>query len=222
MLHSVVRQSHAMALLTLAGVAVVVFVLVRVVPGDPDRDDDPAGRRRGRHRRAARALRPGRADCSQFLIWVRARSPAISASRSRSQQDVTGVIFSRLPATLELAVAALMVAVALGGGSPCRHAAAAARAGETAIDAVNGYLACGAGFHLGARLRPAVRRAGAAACRSPGASTRSGRTGFHDQILPDRKLPDLRFAVAADILAHMVMPAIGARAAARRDDRAAC
>ena len=35
MLLSVVANRVAMALLTLAGVAVVVFVLLRVVPGDP-------------------------------------------------------------------------------------------------------------------------------------------------------------------------------------------
>ena len=35
MLISVVANRVAMALLTLAGVAVVVFVLLRVVPGDP-------------------------------------------------------------------------------------------------------------------------------------------------------------------------------------------
>ena len=83
MLLAVIVNRAAMALVTLAGVAVIVFVLLRVVPGDP----------------VAMMISPGAtaADIAalkahygldapiltQFWIWARASSPATSASRSR-------------------------------------------------------------------------------------------------------------------------------------------
>ena len=112
----------------LAGVAVVVFVLLRVVPGDP----------------IAMMISPGASPAdiaalrahygldapllTQFWIWIvgvvhrRFRHLDHAAPlRDRSSG-------SRLPATLELAIAALVVAVVLGGSARhCRHADAAHR-----------------------------------------------------------------------------------------------
>ena len=83
MLLAVVVNRMAMALVTLAGVAVVVFVLLRVVPGDP----------------VAMMISPGASAAdiaalrahygldaplpTQFWIWSAGWSTAISAPRSR-------------------------------------------------------------------------------------------------------------------------------------------
>ena len=88
---------------TLLGVAVIVFVLIRVVPGNPiammlppgATEDDIA---------ALRALYGlDKPIWQQFVIWVRRCCRAISAPRSRMRQQVLDLVLGRLPATLELA-----------------------------------------------------------------------------------------------------------------------
>jgi len=109
MLLSVVANRVAMALLTLAGVAVVVFVLLRVVPGDP----------------VAMMISPGAgpADIAalkahygldaplpeQFWIWIRGVVTGDFGTSITLHLPVTEVLVSRLPATLELAILALLV-----------------------------------------------------------------------------------------------------------------
>ena len=84
MLLAVVVNRVAMALLTLAGVAVIVFVLLRVVPGDPVAMMISPGATACRHRRAEGPLRARRADAGRSSgSGSGAWSPAISAPRSR-------------------------------------------------------------------------------------------------------------------------------------------
>ena len=112
---AVVVNRMAMALLTLAGVAVVVFVLLRVVPGDP----------------ISMMISPGASAAdiaalkahygldapllTQFWIWIKGAVTGDFGTSITLHLYVTEVLASRLPATLELAIAALVVAVILGG-----------------------------------------------------------------------------------------------------------
>jgi ABC-type dipeptide/oligopeptide/nickel transport system permease component len=107
MLLSVVANRVGMALLTLAGVAVVVFVLLRVVPGDP----------------VAMMISPGAgpADIAalkahygldapllvQFWIWIKGVVTGDFGTSITLHLPVTEVLASRLPATLELAILAV-------------------------------------------------------------------------------------------------------------------
>ena len=103
------------ALVTLAGVAVVVFVLLRVVPGDP----------------IAMMISPGASQAdiaalrahygldgsllSQFAVWVRYALRGDFGTSISLHRDVLALLGERLPATLELATAALEFAIVVGG-----------------------------------------------------------------------------------------------------------
>ena len=140
MLLSVVANRVAMALLTLAGVAVVVFVLLRVVPGDP----------------VAMMISPGAgpADIAalkahygldaplpeQFWIWIRGVVTGDFGTSITLHLPVTEVLASRLPATLELAILALLVAVVFGGSVAVAGTLMRRTIGETLIDSLNSIL----------------------------------------------------------------------------------
>src|SRR5208283_2231349 len=98
MLIAIVVNRMAMALITLAGVAVVVFVLLRVVPGDP----------------VAMMISPGAGPAdidapllTQFWIWIKGVVTGDFGTSITLRVYVTEVLASRLPATLELAMLAL-------------------------------------------------------------------------------------------------------------------
>src|SRR5580692_10195176 len=102
------------ALVTLAGVAVIVFVLLRVVPGDP----------------IAMMISPGASEADivrlralygldqpifhQFAIWL---GQVASGDFGRSisiRQGVLDLLLMRLPATIELSLLAALIAVSIG------------------------------------------------------------------------------------------------------------
>src|ERR1700742_2119498 len=110
-----VLRRLGMAAITLVGVGVVIFTLLRVVPGDP----------------IAMMISPGASPSDiaalrahygldagllqQFAVWLRALGHGDFGTSISLHRDVLEVLGERLPATLELAVAALAVALALGG-----------------------------------------------------------------------------------------------------------
>ena len=128
------------ALVTLAGVAIVVFVLLRVVPGDP----------------IAMMISPGASQAdiaalrahygldgsllSQFAVWVRYALRGDFGTSISLHRDVLALLGERLPATLELATAALEFAVVVGGAAAIASAMARRTWAEPVIDAVNGLL----------------------------------------------------------------------------------
>jgi ABC-type dipeptide/oligopeptide/nickel transport system permease component len=99
---------------TLFGVGIVVFVLLRVVPGDP----------------TAMMIGPGASAqdvidlraryhldeslTTQFLGWFRSAIAGDFGTSISFHRDVMEVLLSRLPATVELAFAALLVALSVG------------------------------------------------------------------------------------------------------------
>ena len=102
------------AIVTLLGVMVIVFVLVRVVPGDP----------------VAMMIAPGASDADilalrahygldlsvwrQFLVWFGQVLQGNFGTSISLKQNVLTIILGRLPATLELAAFALCLAVLWG------------------------------------------------------------------------------------------------------------
>jgi ABC-type dipeptide/oligopeptide/nickel transport system permease component len=104
-----------MAAITMVGVAVVIFVLLRVAPGDP----------------IAMMISPGASaadvaalrahyglDASllqQFLVWARDLGRGDLGTSISLHRRVLELLAERLPATLELAFAALVFAALLGG-----------------------------------------------------------------------------------------------------------
>ena len=112
---SAVIRRLVMAAITLFGVATIVFVLLRIVPGDP----------------IAMMISPGATpsdiaalrahyglDASlpvQFEVWLRALARGDFGVSISLHRYVLDIMAERLPATLELAFASLVFAVALGG-----------------------------------------------------------------------------------------------------------
>ena len=99
---------------TLVGVAVIVFVLLRVVPGDPIAMMIPPGATPADIDRLRALYGLDQSIPRQFIIWL---CQALSGDFGRSisvRQSVFDLVLARLPATLELAVMAATMAVMLG------------------------------------------------------------------------------------------------------------
>ncbi|MGP1397895.1 MAG: ABC transporter permease [Inquilinaceae bacterium] len=107
----------ALAVPTLVGVAVVAFVLLRVVPGDPIAMMTPPGASAEDVAVLRGLYGLDRPLGEQFLIWAGGVLRGDFGTSISLRQDVGQLVLGRLPATLELAGAAFLIAVALGVGS---------------------------------------------------------------------------------------------------------
>ncbi|TYL90703.1 ABC transporter permease [Bradyrhizobium rifense] len=99
---------------TLFGVAVIVFVLLRVVPGDPIAMMIPPGASEADIGRLRALYGLDQPILQQFATWL---GQVASGDFGRSisvRQRVLELLLARLPATIELALLATMIAVVLG------------------------------------------------------------------------------------------------------------
>jgi len=204
---AIVVNRAATALLTLAGVAVVVFVLLRVVPGDP----------------VAMMISPGASPADiaalrahygldaplplQFWIWLSGAVRGDFGISISLHLDVMEVLFSRLPATVELAALALAVSIAVGGGIAIAGTLLRRTAAEAAIDGLNGIflavpdfiwaLALVLLFAVALPILPLTGRIDPALA-----------VGFASRFYLAESILTGRLGTAADILAHMLMPTL--------------
>ncbi len=125
-------------LLTLFGVAMVVFVMIRVVPGDavammlpPGASDEDVARFRS-------IYGLDRSILKQFAIWLSGVTQGDSGTSISLRQDVATLVLRGLPATLELAALALVFATAIGGTLAVSGTIRRGGRPETAIDLWNG------------------------------------------------------------------------------------
>jgi peptide/nickel transport system permease protein len=192
---------------TLFGVALVVFVLVRVVPGNP----------------IAMMLPPGASDAdialltahygldkpvmTQFWIWLLRALQGDFGTSISLRQDVMGLIFGRLPATLELATLALVIATALGGGLAVAAARFRGSAMETGIDLFNGASLAMPDFLWGLTLILVFGVAIPVFAISGRVSPSLDLPFVSDFYLLESILR-LRFDLFADLMRHMLMPAL--------------
>jgi ABC-type dipeptide/oligopeptide/nickel transport system permease component len=119
---------------TLFGVAVVVFVLLRVVPGDPVSMMIPPGASQADIDRLRALYGLDLPIFEQFVVWLKAvlgGDFGVSISR---RQGVKGLILGRLPATLELVLLATLIALAVGVGMALLGAYFRRRAPEWLVD----------------------------------------------------------------------------------------
>ena len=119
---------------TLFGVAVVVFVLLRVVPGDPVSMMIPPGASQADIDRLRALYGLDLPIFEQFVVWLKAvlgGDFGVSISR---RQGVMGLILGRLPATLELVLLATLIALAVGVGMALLGAYFRRRAPEWLVD----------------------------------------------------------------------------------------
>ena len=140
MLALLVLRRMLIAAATLFCVAVVVFILLRVVPGDPiammispGASPDDIAALRARYGLDASMI-------TQFLVWIQAMLTGDFGTSISLKRSVIDAIGSRLPATLELALAALVTATFLGTvaavvGTRLRESRA-----EGVFDTIMGFL----------------------------------------------------------------------------------
>jgi peptide/nickel transport system permease protein len=196
-----------MAIVTLFGVAVIVFVLLRVVPGDP----------------IAMMISPGATptdiaalrahyglDASvpvQFGIWLKSVLSGDFGTSISLKRDVLALLGDRLPATLELAVAALALAVLLGGAVAIMGTLLRRTPVEPVLDGVNGLFLAVPDFVWALAL---VLILGVAWPLFPlsGRIDPSIDAQFATPFYLIESLLTLRFDIFADVAAHMVMPVL--------------
>jgi ABC-type dipeptide/oligopeptide/nickel transport system permease component len=195
------------ALVTLLGVAVIVFVLLRVVPGDP----------------IAMMIAPGASPADiaalrdryglgepipvQFIIWLGGVVTGDFGTSISLRRDVLTLLGERLPATLELAFAALATAMLIGGAVAVAGTLARRTVLGSAIDGFNGVMLAIPDFVWALAL---VLGLGVMLPLFPlsGRIDPSAASNLATRFYLIESLVTLRFAVFADVAAHMVMPTL--------------
>jgi ABC-type dipeptide/oligopeptide/nickel transport system permease component len=196
-----------MAIVTLFGVALIVFVLLRVVPGDPiammiSPGATPADIAALRAHYGLDASLP-----VQFGLWLKAVVVGDFGTSISLKRDVLGLLAERLPATLELAFAALVLAVILGGAIAIIGTLVRRTILEPVIDSLNGLFLAVPDFVWALAL---VLALGVAFPLFPlsGRIDPSIDTQFYTPFYLIESLFTLHFAIFADVAAHMVMPVL--------------
>jgi peptide/nickel transport system permease protein len=196
-----------MAAITLAGVGVAIFVLLRVVPGDP----------------IAMMISPGASPADiaalrahygldtgigqQFVVWARdllRGDFGVSISLHRS---VSEVLAERLPATLELAGAAFVVAALLGVAVSVFAVLASDSKAAPLIDTVNGLFLAVPDF-IWALLLVLAFGVFAPVLPLSGRIDPALDAHFATPFYLLESLLTLRFALFWDVCKHMMMPTL--------------
>ena len=195
------------AIPTLAGVAILVFVLVRVVPGDPVAMMIPPGADDAMVARLYAQYGLDKPIAAQFALWAAQAARGDFGMSISLRQGVSGLILSRLPATLELVALAASIAVALGVALAVFGIRHAGRAGEAAVDGLTGFVLAVPDFLWGLAFIVAF---GVLLPLLPisGRNDPSRALGLATDFTLTESFLRLRWAVTADILAHMAMPAV--------------
>ncbi len=197
----------AMAAITLIGVAAIIFVLLRVVPGDPiammiSPGASPADIAALRAHYGLDASLP-----AQFVVWARDLLRGDFGVSISLHRDVLELLLERLPATLELAFAALAFAVAVGGGVAVVATLLDGLAIAPMVDAINGLFLAVPDFIWAFAL---VLLFGVFAPVLP----LSGRIDpaldahFSTPFYLAESLLTLRFSIFIDVARHMAMPTL--------------
>lgn len=204
---AIVINRMAMALVTLAGVAVIVFVLLRVVPGDP----------------VSMMISPGASAAdiaalkahygldapilTQFWIWIEGAVSGDFGTSITLHLYVTDVLASRLPATIELALLALLVATLLGGGVAVAGTLMRRTAGEAIIDGLDSILLAVPDF-IWALALVLLFAVAIPVLPLTGRIDPALAEGFATHFYLAESILTGRFGVAGNILSHMAMPTL--------------
>ncbi|PWE29726.1 ABC transporter permease [Pararhodobacter marinus] len=197
----------ATTLVTLLGVAVIVFAVIRIVPGDPVAMMLPPGATEADIARLQAFYGLDKSIPEQFFIWLGGVVQGDFGTSITTRQPVLGLVLSRLPATLELSVMALVIAVALGGTMALIGTRQRYTRTEGAIDVANGMALSVPDFLWGlvlillfGVLWPVF--------------TISGRVSpnlvpeFTTSFFLFESVVRLRFDLWLDLVQHMLMPAL--------------
>lgn len=193
--------------ITLIGVAVIIFVVVRVVPGNPIAMMLPPGATDDDIARLTAQYGLDKTIPEQFLIWATGVLHGDFGTSITARQPVLDLVLGRLPATLELSLMALVMAVILGGIAALTGTRKRDTLTEAGIDITNGMalsipdflwgllliLAFGVLlpiFHISGRVTPSLE------------------LPFSTNFYLFESLIRLRFDLWLDIVSHMFLPAL--------------
>jgi ABC-type dipeptide/oligopeptide/nickel transport system permease component len=196
-----------LAIPTLFGVALAVFVLLRVVPGDPIAmmvvgESTPEDIQALRVAYGLDKSLPG-----QFAIYLRDLATGNLGTSISLKQDVLTLVLGRLPATLELALVSIVLSVVLGLALALAAVHWRGTVVETAVDAVNS-LALAIPEFLWALLLILAFGVLWPVLPLSGRIDPSRGTEFSTQFYLFESLARLRWADALEILQYLVLPAI--------------
>lgn len=192
---------------TLLGVAIVVFTLVRVAPGNPIAMMLPPGATEEDIARLTALYGLDKSLPRQFVIWLGGVLQGDFGTSITLRQPVDDLVLSRLPATLELSVMALLIALALGGLVAVLGARHRGTGAEVGLDLTSGAVLSIPDFLWGLLfvllfgvLWPVLSISGRIDPRI--------EIGFATNFYLVEGLLRGRFDVVGSALSHMIMPAM--------------
>ncbi|RUX96406.1 ABC transporter permease, partial [Mesorhizobium sp. M7D.F.Ca.US.004.01.2.1] len=193
--------------ITLLGVSVVVFVIIRVAPGDPIAMMLPPGATQVDIDRLRAFYGLDKSLVEQYFIWVSGVLQGNFGTSISLRQDVITLVLARLPATLELSTFALLIALLIGVPLAVLGTREQGTAAEGAIDVANGAVLSIPDFLWGlvlillfGVLAPIFYISGRV---SPDLNLQ-----FSTQFYLIESIVRLRFDVTRDLMSHMVLPAL--------------
>ncbi len=192
---------------TLIGVAVIVFFVIRIVPGNPIAMMLPPGATDEDIARLTALYGLDKSIPEQFLIWCQGVLQGDFGVSITSNQPVLGLVLGRLPATLELSIMALVIAVFIGGFLALTGTRKRGTNVEAAIDVGNGMALSVPDFLWGLIL---ILLFGVLwpVFHISGRVTPSLDLPFTTDFYLFESVLRLRFDLWADIVSHMFMPAL--------------
>ena len=192
---------------TLAGVAVIVFFVIRVVPGNPIAMMLPPGATDADIAQLTALYGLDKPIWQQFFIWLSGVVQGDFGTSITTRQPVLSLVLGRLPATLELSVLALVMAVIIGGFAALTGTRRRGTKVEGAIDIANGMALSVPDFLWGLVL---VLLFGVLVpvFHISGRVTPSLELPFTTNFYLFESLIRLRFDLWLDIVSHMLMPAL--------------
>jgi peptide/nickel transport system permease protein len=194
------------ALPTLLGVAVIVFVLMRIVPGDPVSMMIPPGASAGDIENLRRLYGLDKPILDQFAIWLGHLAQGDLGTSISQRRGVLALIGERLPATLELALAAMAAAAVLGVALAVAGTWWRGRWPEATIDALTGLVLAIPDF-LWALIFILVFGVAIAVLPISGRVDPRVAFDFATQFYLAESLLRGAFGVFATLLSHLVLPA---------------
>jgi len=197
----------ATTLITLFGVGVVVFVAIRVAPGDPIAMMLPPGAGEKDIALLREIYGLDKSIFEQFLIWFGGVVRGDFGTSISLRQNVLSIVLDRLPATLELSIFALVLAVVIGGTLAFFGTMFRQRRAETGIDLWNGAALSVPDFLWGLIF---ILLFGVLIPLFPvsGRISPSLDHGLVTQFFLFEALLRLKIDVVANLVSHMLMPAL--------------
>jgi peptide/nickel transport system permease protein len=196
-----------LAVPTLFGVTVIVFVLLRVVPGDPINMMIGPGATPQDIQQLREIYGLDKSIWDQFVIYLRDLAHGQFGTSISLRQDVLHLILGRLPVTIELCLMAMWLAIATGVWLGLIGAYGRGRWPEAAVDGFSGLVLAIPDF-LWALLF--ILLLGVAIPIMP----ISGRLDFDTEFKPYTEFYLIESLVRGDfhvflsVLLHMILPAV--------------